>query len=688
MLLFESSPFWLLLCVLAAVLSAGILYWKKKNSSIGKKLKALLFVLRATTFFLLYSMLLNIVLVKTLTSYTKPLLISAVDDSRSMVAAKDSSIVSTFFNDDYENVIANLKKTFLINDFLFGENIKQDSLPSFTQNISDISSAFLYADRLYDNSIDGMLLFSDGIFNSGFNPVSMAEKLKYPVFVVAVGDTSELTDFAISKIRYNDVVYMQSECVFEVNMLAKGFENKELVLQIYDNEKLSSSRNIKITDKTFYQTFNVNFKPSYAGKHFYQFKLVSLGKNDAIETNNYKTCVVNVVENKKIVTIVYNGAHPDVAAIKSAIENFAAFDVKAVEFADFDENEINLSDILILHGLPEKSNKSKQLMEIIDKEKIPYLSVVSAKTNISQFNTLNKDVSIESFNNNYESSYPDYNEGFTSFKVSEADKAVFKFYTPLTSPFGIYQLPAQSDVMFTQIVGKIPTTRPMIIATQDFGRRRAFIFGEGLWMWRIKNYVEKTNHEAFDKLINGLINYLSLSDSFKRFQVDVDDEYFEDETIKFDAVLYNDSYEPYNLPDAQINIRNESGMEYPFFFSKTDGSYSINIGTLSAGYYTWKADAGDQKAEGAFYVSTANPEYADLQARYDLLKSVAAITGGEFMSIDETEKIQNILSSSISSKKEFTYKKQDKLTNHIPIFAIIILLLAIEWTLRRRNGIY
>lgn len=77
-----------------------------------------------------------------------------------------------------------------------------------------------------------------------------------------------------------------------------------------------------------------------------------------------------------------------------------------------------------------------------------------------------------------------------------------------------------------------------------------------------------------------------------------------------------------------------------------------------------------------------------MQANHKMLQAAAEITGGKFVTLTDADKLIRALQEDINNDKTFTVKQQKNLSSIIAIFAIIVLLLGIEWLLRRRAGIY
>lgn len=181
MIIFESSPLWLIVCLLAAILSTCILYLRKSNECVSKRLKIVLMLLRGAAMFLLFALLLDIFIVNEHSSTEKPLIVCAADNSASMIAAADSSEVKSLFA-NYDNKIDKLQKKFTVKSLLFGSKITEDiTTPDFKDNATDISSSILYANSLFGkNSIDAMLIVSDGIITDGFDLDITAQKNTIP----------------------------------------------------------------------------------------------------------------------------------------------------------------------------------------------------------------------------------------------------------------------------------------------------------------------------------------------------------------------------------------------------------------------------------------------------------------------------------------------------------------------------
>ncbi|MBK8388017.1 MAG: hypothetical protein IPL23_01455 [Saprospiraceae bacterium] len=93
--------------------------------------------------------------------------------------------------------------------------------------------------------------------------------------------------------------------------------------------------------------------------------------------------------------------------------------------------------------------------------------------------------------------------------------------------------------------------------------------GEGIWKWRMQDMIDFKNADLSGELINKTIQYLSVKDDKRKFRVNTSKNlYKENETVLFDAQLYNDAFEMINTPDVQLTLNNQAGKSLNTYFQK------------------------------------------------------------------------------------------------------------------------
>ena len=94
-------------------------------------------------------------------------------------------------------------------------------------------------------------------------------------------------------------------------------------------------------------------------------------------------------------------------------------------------------------------------------------------------------------------------------------------------------------------------------------------------------------------------------------------------------------------------------------------------------------------AQGEVHVRTVTLEQVTTVADHALLADIAARTGGEFLAPAEMDRIPEALSAdNRAASRSYTQPRFTDLIEMRWIFFAVLLLLAAEWTLRRRSGAY
>ena len=234
---------------------------------------------------------------------------------------------------------------------------------------------------------------------------------------------------------------------------------------------------------------------------------------------------------------------------------------------------------------------------------------------------------------------------------------------------------------------------PLMIANQSLNYRTVALLGEGIWRWRLHEFLQRQSHDAVDELINKTIQYLSASADRRLFRVNSRSIFDETEPIEMNAELYNESHEPITSAEVTIEIKNEDGIVYPFAFSPAWSIYKLRAGLLPVGDYTYIAQTrlGNQnhQATGGFSVRAMNVEQQNLRADHQLLNLIALQTDAEMVYTNQLDELKSMLFSR-EDAKPVTYVERGfyELINLKWILIFLILILSVEYFLRRFFGSY
>jgi hypothetical protein len=121
------------------------------------------------------------------------------------------------------------------------------------------------------------------------------------------------------------------------------------------------------------------------------------------------------------------------------------------------------------------------------------------------------------------------------------------------------------------------------------------------------------------------------------------------------------------------------------------GLYEGNINGLPEGDYTYAAKAiadgrvlGEDK--GKITIGKMNIEFLDTKMNKQLLEQIAYKTGGTYASIENADTILSSITKRKFGIQEITTVKEIEIWNWEYAAGLLILLLALEWFIRKRSG--
>ncbi len=688
----QYSLWWMLLVVLLSLVLSALLYYKNPRDHFPIWVNIILGVFRFTIFSLLGFLLLNPMLKSWKTEIQKPIILVLQDDSRSITMNADSSDYKTEYPKQMEGLIAQLQEKYEVKTFSFSEKIKSGVKYEFNGVATNIAAALSSVHEQYGHlNIGAVVMATDGIYNRGQNPYYASQKLKFPIYFIALGDTLVKSDLIINHLAYNRTVFLSNKFPIEVEVIARKSMGRNTEIQLIQDGKIIDRKKISI--KSNNQKDIVRFYPQAkkSGLQRYQLRLKALA-NEVNVHNNSASIYVDVIDSKKKILILYDSPHPDISAIKSALIGYETYDVEAIQLNKFHKN-IKAYNLVILHQLPNASRSSLQLIQSLKIERIPYLLIMGENTNLPNFNSLHSGVEIQNRSMNMNTVTAIYDNRFSGFTLSNDLKLMVNNLPPLSSPYGKYRVSKAMQSIFNQQIGAVQTKIPLVSIHNQSGWRTAFILGEGIWRWRIYDYMLNSNHIAFNELIVKIVRYLSLIKKQSNFDIEVKRHFNESEDIVFTAVVYNDSYEPIVENEINLIIRNENNQEYKYSFSKLDSSYLLNAGMLPAGVYNYTAKvirAGEKLLrKGSFIVKESQLEALNLKANHHLLHLIAnehtalVFEKGKMIRIaDEISKRNDIVNI------EYNQLKYQDLIDVKWLTFFVLLLLMVEWFVRKQSGSY
>ena len=688
----DSSLIWILPLL---ILSGGLAFWLYTNSTwfsgLETKWKWSLRLLRTSSLFLISLLLLGIIFESTNYRSEKPVLITLVDDSKSMLNYADSNKVRNNTRALIDQIETSLSDKYELVFMTSGNRTDYGKPSTFNSEVSNHSLAFekIHTD-FYSRNVGAILFVSDGNFNKGAHPIYSAKKINFtPVYTLGVGDTIPKRDQLIKHVTSNDIVFYKNKFPIEVDLEAIKMGKTPATISVYSNGQKVASQTVSYSGgKADFKQVTFEIEAKKIGVQSYTIQ-VNKAANEFNYENNSKTVYIEVVDSRNTVLCLSGAPHPDIAAIKDVLGRDENLQIKSASARTWDR-KIDGIDLVIWHepGIAYDQTIADQLKA----KKIPVWFILGPYTNAAVTSKLEIGISTTS-NNQADEVQGDWVDGFSLFEISQKTKEAIPFFPPLRSKFGELKVNSSAEIALIQKVGPVRKKDPLLFFGTRNTTRFGVLYGEGIWRWKMNDFLRTGNTESFGELVAKTTQYLLIRQPNSPLRVQCEKRYSKEEEVLFNATFYNAAMEPITIPAVQLEVRNEKGQKIKNVFAKFETYYKLSLGKMQPGKYTWKAyttfKGKSYVKNGFFIVEDIQLEQIDNYAFHHQLRQLSIGTGGKYnelksykKAIDELKNRKDITSVSY---KDSSYSD---LIDWKLLFLLIGILLTVEWFLRRWLGSY
>jgi hypothetical protein len=596
-----------------------------------------------------------------------------------------------------QGLIDKLSAKYDVVPYSFGSELKKAGDFGFNAKVSNISDAIDNVNDLYYNqNLGAVIIASDGIYNQGINPVYSAAKSTYSIYSVALGDTTIPKDLKFGSVYYNKITYLNDQFAVRADVEATFLSGKNAVLTVTELDnggaKLLSKKDFIIGSENFTGSYDFIIPAGKAGISHYQLSLTNLD-GEVTYKNNVKDIFVEVLDGRQKILLVANSPHPDIAALKQAIESNKNYQLDIVYAADF-ATKLNDYNLVILHQLPSANYNAEAILTQAKALKKSILFIVGSQTSIGELNKAQTALNIAGSQSKFNDVTAKMGKNFNLFTVSDATQQAITKLPPLQCFFGEFKVNGASQTLLAQRINNVETDYPLWMFADQLDSKIGIIAGEGVWRWRLYDFMQNKNFDAFNEIMNKTVQYLAVKGDKRPFRVNLPKNIFQDnEAVTFDAQLYNANYEMVNTPDVDLKIKSADGKEYPFKFNKTDNYYTLNAGFLPVGTYSYsgsvKLGANAYKADGNFSIAPLQLEELRTVADHKVMYQLAAEHGGQMYHTNDFDKIADeLLAKNVLKPVLYDTFLTESAINLKWIFFLVLILLSAEWFMRKYLGGY
>lgn len=669
-----------LLLILAAVVSLGIAAFQYFYRTKRQKFNVLLGILRFVFLFSGLVLLINPTFTKEEYYIEKANLVVLADNSRSINnlggAAELKGSVEKIKTD------AALADKYTINSYTFGKNIADGDSITFTKQITDISAAINSVNEIYENEANAIVLLSDGnqTFGTDYEYLKLNKNLG--IYPVVVGDTTTYQDLGIAQVNINKYAFLKNKFPIETTVVYTGNTAITSILKIYLDEKQVFRQSIEFRKNSASKTINALIEAKSVGIKTLKITLDTID-NERNIANNAKEYAIEVIDEKTNVGLITSITHPDVGALKKAIETNKQREVQILK-PSVSEKELENIDVFILY---QPNTSFKEVYAFLEKRGGGRFTITGSKTDWNFLNKIQANYNKENYDQP-EEILPVKNNGFSLFDISNVS---FMDFPPLESGLGNFTILKPAETIATQRIKGVDLDTPLFFVMNDEERREAVLFGEHIWKWRVQTFRDERNFKSFDNFIGKLLLYLSEEKQKSRLDLDYENLYDGNSLAKITAAYFDNSYTFDANAKLKIQINSLSSSftrASPMLLKGTN--YEYNLDDLEPGSYEFTVTASEDRISksGRFRIVDFDLESQFLSSNYKKLERFSNTNGGKAYFPDQV----SLLLDELTKDNRFTPVQKSKrnvvsLIDFRYLLLVMVLALSAEWFIRKYNGL-
>lgn len=715
---FGAGSWWMYLILTIIASAVAWFSYRRTTPALSSGDRGLLAVLRAIGLALLLFTLFEPLLRIRQSDTVEPRIAIAIDVSRSM-AMKDRSVDrSAVVKELYSKITQNLgdKADVLVFDqqvrpFTLG-TVDSLRLNGFR---SDIGKAIRFVGNTTENvRYAAMVLVTDGNYNSGEQPVYVAEKTGLGLYTIGVGDTVAPSDARVVGLYSRGVAIVQQPMPIIVDLEYNGMVDGSAEVVLKDNNTVVARQQVLLTRGPASRRVSFTWTPTSDGIHKLTAEFVTQ-QQEFTRANNIAQTFVRVQKNKRKILLVAGAASPDVTFVKSALEYDPTVEVvtriqrDAVSFYEGPIDAASLQEVqaIVLIGYPTAGSSNDALERLAEKAKrTSLLFIPSFQTDYSKLTRFQDAIPFAVRSNRAQEILvvPDVSARASADPVmkirgEESDVDTWNQLPPIYRT-ELFVEPSQNATVLADLkVGSASIDEPLIIKSERGGVRSLAILGYGLYRWKLLGQGPAVSRgssvdDVLQSFIGNTVKWLSVKDDDDRIRIRSSHEFYAaGETINFSASVLDQTLSVVDDAEVSVDITGPSGTRRIVFSSLGGGQYAASIGSLPPGDYAYKGTATRRGVQlgsdnGRFTVGKGSIEESALTLNSGLLQLLAQRTGGAYAPAADVESLLEKLKNDSRLRPIVRTSDREHALYHLPWFvAAALAAFSLEWFLRKRKGL-
>ena len=669
----------ILLLLLSLLLAGGLSYYHYLyKAKIRSKVLLILAFLRFFTVFGILLLLINPILSRKTFEIVKTPLAVAVDNSRSIAALKANAVTLEVYKKITYN--AALKEKFDIQSYGFDGAIETAENFDFKGKQTNIDVVAKSLKSINKNIFFPTVLITDGNQTTG-NDYVYSFDANNKVYPIVVGDTTTFLDLRIGQLNVNKYAFHKNKFPVEVFLNYSGTKNCTAKVTISLGNTILNSQLVSFSPNKNSEIVSLNLPADKVGLSIFKATISSIEK-EKNTYNNSKNFAVEIIDQKSEIAIVSRINHPDIGALKRAIETNVQRKVTILKPKD--SNDLEKYAVLILY------QPTAEFQSVFENSRKIGINTFIITGTTTDFNFLNQQKTSLAFK--MSSQKEDYLAKFNSdFNLFALDDIGFEEFPPLQNAFGTITASEDVSILLSSKIRNIETNAPLLAFSESQGRRMAFLLGENSWKWRLKSHVDTKSYLKYDIFIDKMIQFLATNTTKKSLIVNHESFYNSGDAIEISAQYFNKNYEfdeKARLNITVVNKKTRATKTYDLL--KTNTSFKANLDGLAAGQYNFvvKELNSNTVYNGYFEILDFDIENQFVNPDLNTLSQLASQTNGAVIYPDKVDSLIKLL---LDNEKYKAIQKAIVTKTPLIDFVLLLILIAIslasEWFIRKYNGL-
>lgn len=205
--------------------------------------------------------------------------------------------------------------------YQFADNIQKVNSPQLigngvTTNIGIIPETI----KQLENQIAGAVIISDGLITEGKDPIKDFQEFDFPIHTIGIGEGSELVDVTIESIDAPTVVLKSDWVDVNITIQSVGNIGDRLSVSLYNNRELQGSKHIRLMGMESKKEINFRFHPKKIGKQQYEVRISSVEDEIDIQNNRQKFSLL-VLKDRYKVALLTGSPNKNTSVLKRKLKN-------------------------------------------------------------------------------------------------------------------------------------------------------------------------------------------------------------------------------------------------------------------------------------------------------------------------------------------------------------------------------